>query len=72
MKNFAYKYFEINRAISFGLIARIWSALAGFVTMILISSQLSTIKQGWYPALAGLSAIKALKGNQIKSNEVLN
>jgi len=52
------KYFGINKAIFFGSIARIWSASAGAVTMVLIASQLSTIEQGYYYTFASLLALQ--------------
>jgi hypothetical protein len=52
------KYFGVNRAIGFGLLTRFWSALAGPMTMLLITFSLSKVEQGYYFTFASLLALQ--------------
>lgn len=40
--------FGVNRAIGFGVLTRMWSALAGPLTILLIATRFSKVEQGYY------------------------
>lgn len=50
--------FGVNRAIGFGVLTRMWSALAGPLTIILIATRFSKVEQGYYYTFSGLLALQ--------------
>lgn len=52
------KSFGVNRAIGFGVLTRIWSALAGPLTILLIATRFSKIEQGYYYTFSSLLALQ--------------
>lgn len=48
----------INRAIGYGVLARVWGSLAGFVTIIIIASFFSQECQGFYYTFSSLLAMQ--------------
>jgi hypothetical protein len=52
------KYFGVNRAIGYGVMARFWSVFAGPITMLLIASKLTSVEQGYYYAFASLLSLQ--------------
>lgn len=52
------RLFGVNRAIGFGILTRMWSALAGPLTIILIATRFSDVEQGYYYTFSSLLAIQ--------------
>jgi len=52
------RLFGVNRAIGFGVLTRIWSALAGPLTILLIATRFSKIEQGYYYTFSSLLALQ--------------
>lgn len=52
------KSFGVNRAIGFGVLTRMWSALAGPVTILLIATRFSKVEQGYYYTFSSLLALQ--------------
>lgn len=52
------KSFGVNRAIGFGVLTRMWSALAGPLTIILIATRFSKVEQGYYYTFSSLLALQ--------------
>lgn len=50
--------FGVNRAIGFGVLTRMWSALAGPLTIILIATRFSKVEQGYYYTFSSLLALQ--------------
>lgn len=48
----------VNRAIGYGVFTRIWGALAGPVTIILIATRFSKVEQGYYYTFSSLLALQ--------------
>lgn len=48
----------LNKAISYGMFTRMWSLLAGPVTMLVIASRLSREQQGYYYTIGSLLALQ--------------
>jgi hypothetical protein len=48
----------VNRAIGFGVLTRLWSALAGPLTIILIATRFSKVEQGYYYTFSSLLALQ--------------
>lgn len=47
-----------NRAISYGVLTRVWSLLAGPVTILMIATRLSKVQQGFYYTIGSLLAMQ--------------
>lgn len=54
------QFFEIDRAVVFGLLTRFWRIAAGPVTMVIIASFFSAEVQGYYYTFATVLALKIL------------
>jgi len=52
------RLFGVNRAIGFGVLTRIWSALAGPLTILLIATRFSKIEQGYYYTFSSLLTLQ--------------
>lgn len=52
------KSFGVNRAIGFGVLTRMWSALAGPLTILLIATRFSKVEQGYYYTFSSLLALQ--------------
>ena len=50
--------FGFNRAISFGVLARMWSLISGPLTIYLIGTRLTKIQQGFYFTMSSLLALQ--------------
>jgi O-antigen/teichoic acid export membrane protein len=50
--------FEVNRAVFFSILAQVWSALAGLVTMLIIAHWLSAVEQGFYYTFSSVLALQ--------------
>lgn len=50
--------FGFNRAISYGVLTRAWSLIAGPMTILMIASRLTTVQQGFYYTIASLQALQ--------------
>lgn len=50
--------FGVNRAIGYGISTRIWGALAGPLTIILIATSFSKVEQGYYYTFSSLLALQ--------------
>lgn len=50
--------FGVNRAIGFGVLTRMWSALAGPLTILLIATRFSKTEQGYYYTFSSLLALQ--------------
>lgn len=50
--------FGVNRAIGFGVLTRLWSALAGPVTILLIATRFSKVEQGYYYTFSSVLALQ--------------
>lgn len=50
--------FGVNRAIGFGVLTRMWSALAGPLTILLIATRFSKVEQGYYYTFSSLLALQ--------------
>lgn len=50
--------FGVNRAIGFGVLTRLWSALAGPLTILLIATRLSKVEQGFYYTFSSILALQ--------------
>jgi hypothetical protein len=48
----------VNRAIGFGVLTRLWGALAGPLTILLIATRFSKIEQGYYYTFSSLLAMQ--------------
>lgn len=48
----------VNRAIGFGVLTRMWSALAGPLTILLIATRFSKVEQGYYYTFSSLLALQ--------------
>jgi hypothetical protein len=48
----------VNKAIGFGVLTRMWSALAGPVTIFLIATRFSKVEQGYYYTFSSLLALQ--------------
>jgi len=53
-----FRSFGVNRAIGFGVLTRMWSALAGILTIILIATRFSKIEQGYYYTFSTLLVLQ--------------
>jgi O-antigen/teichoic acid export membrane protein len=51
-------YFGMDRAVGFGIMSRVWSLLAGPVTMLLVASRFSPEQQGYYYTFSSLLALQ--------------
>ena len=51
-------FFGIDRAVSYGVLSRIWGVFAGPVTMIIIAARLSREQQGFYYTFSSLLALQ--------------
>jgi len=52
------KSFGVNKAIGFGVLTRMWSALAGPLTILLIATRFSKVEQGYYYTFSSLLALQ--------------
>ena len=52
------KSLGISRAIGFGVLARMWGALAGPITILLIATHFSKVEQGYYYTFGSLLALQ--------------
>jgi hypothetical protein len=52
------KFLGFDRAVSYGVIARIWGALAGPITILLIATRFSKVEQGFYYTFSSLLALQ--------------
>jgi O-antigen/teichoic acid export membrane protein len=52
------KLFGVNRAIGFGVLTRVWGALAGPVTILLIATRFTKVEQGYYYTFSSLLALQ--------------
>lgn len=50
--------FGVNKAIGFGVLTRMWSALAGPLTILLIATRFSKVEQGYYYTFSSLLALQ--------------
>jgi O-antigen/teichoic acid export membrane protein len=50
--------FGVNRAIGFGILTRMWGALAGPITILLIATRFSRVEQGYYYTFGSLLALQ--------------
>ena len=50
--------FGVNRAIGFGVLTRMWGALAGPLTIFLIATRLTKVEQGYYYTFSSLLALQ--------------
>lgn len=50
--------FGMDRAVGFGMLSRVWSLLAGPVTMLLVASRFSPEQQGYYYTFGSLMALQ--------------
>ena len=50
--------FGVNRAIGFGVLTRLWSALAGPLTILLIATRFSKVEQGYYYTFSSVLALQ--------------
>jgi O-antigen/teichoic acid export membrane protein len=48
----------VNRAIGFGVLTRMWGALAGPLTIVLIATRFSKVEQGYYYTFSSLLALQ--------------
>jgi len=51
--------FGVDRAVAFGVASRVFSVLAGPVTLLIIAARLSRVEQGYYYTFASLLAIQS-------------
>ena len=51
-------FFGFDRAVSYGVLARVWGVVAGPVTMIIIASRFSLDQQGFYYTFSSLLALQ--------------
>src|ERR1035437_6905168 len=52
--------FEVNRAVFFSILTQGWSALAGLVTMLVITYWLTAVEQGYYYTFSSALALQVL------------
>ena len=52
------RFLGFDRAVSFGILARLWSLLAGPVTMLVIATGFSPVEQGFYYTFSSLLALQ--------------
>lgn len=52
------RFFGLNRAIGYGVLARAWSFIAGPVTILIIASRFSKEQQGFYYTISSLLALQ--------------
>ena len=52
------KSFGVNKAIGFGVLTRMWSALAGPLTILLIATRFSKVEQGYYYTFSSILALQ--------------
>lgn len=50
--------FGVNRAIGFGLVTRLWGALAGPITILVIATRFTGVEQGFYYTFSSLLALQ--------------
>jgi hypothetical protein len=50
--------FGVNRAVGYGVLTRVWGALAGPVTILLIATRFSKVEQGYYYTFSSLLALQ--------------
>lgn len=52
------RMFGVNRAIGYGVLTRMWSALAGPLTILLIATRFSKVEQGFYYTFSSILALQ--------------
>lgn len=52
------RVFGVNRAIGYGVLGRMWSALAGPLTILLIATRFSKVEQGFYYTFSSILALQ--------------
>lgn len=52
------RMFGVNRAIGYGVLTRMWSALAGSLTILLIATRFSKVEQGFYYTFSSILALQ--------------
>jgi hypothetical protein len=52
------RFFGLNRAIGYGVLARAWSFIAGPITILIIASRFSKEQQGFYYTISSLLALQ--------------
>lgn len=53
-----FSHFGLNRAISYGVLTRAWSVIAGPVTILMIAGHLTKVQQGFYYTISSLQALQ--------------
>lgn len=54
----ALQFVGVNRAIGYGVLTRMWSALAGPLTILLIATRFSKVEQGFYYTFSSILALQ--------------
>lgn len=52
------RMFGVNRAVGYGVLTRMWSALAGPLTILLIATRFSKVEQGFYYTFSSILALQ--------------
>ena len=52
------RLFGVNRAIGYGALTRVWGALAGPITILIIATRFSKVQQGYYYTFSSLLAMQ--------------